>query len=95
MEQRELIGITHALSPMRVRREHVVMRLAAAMNTDKPEQTLNDSTFGGAWPERIRNLQAGHVAAEKAGPGLLVVKCKGLRGSMECATRRLASNQSS
>ena len=38
MEQRELIGIIHALSPMQVRREYVVMRFAAAMNTDNPSR---------------------------------------------------------
>lgn len=40
MVLRELIGAIYALPPMHVRREQVVMRLAAAMNNDEPEADL-------------------------------------------------------
>ncbi|MGE8143616.1 response regulator [Pseudomonas frederiksbergensis] len=40
MVLRELIGAIYTLPPMHVRREQVVMRLAAAMNNDEPEADL-------------------------------------------------------
>ncbi len=40
MALRELIGAIYALPPMQVRREQVVMRLAAAMNNGEPETDL-------------------------------------------------------
>ncbi|WP_161492375.1 HDOD domain-containing protein [Pseudomonas frederiksbergensis] len=40
MVLRELIGAAYALPPMQVRREQVVMRLAAAMNNGEPEADI-------------------------------------------------------
>jgi HD-like signal output (HDOD) protein len=41
MVLRELIGAIYALPPMQVRREQVVMRLAAAMNNGEPEADID------------------------------------------------------